>query len=37
MMMQRSEGGGVFDALDKINGETLCGCSTLAACQVCVD
>ncbi|CAK9315275.1 unnamed protein product [Citrullus colocynthis] len=29
----RSEGGGVFDALDKINGQTLCGCSTLASCQ----
>ncbi|KAI4330272.1 hypothetical protein MLD38_028572 [Melastoma candidum] len=29
----RSDGGGVFDVLDKINGQTLCGCSTLIACQ----
>lgn len=33
--MQRSDGGGVFDALDRMNGPTLCGCSTIAACQVC--
>ncbi|KAK3003544.1 hypothetical protein RJ639_019553 [Escallonia herrerae] len=29
----RSDGGGVFDAVDKINGQTLCGCSTVTACQ----
>ncbi|XP_021897628.1 PI-PLC X domain-containing protein At5g67130 [Carica papaya] len=30
----RSDGGGVFDALDRMNGQALCGCSTIAACQV---
>ncbi|XAR74003.1 hypothetical protein NMG60_11008150 [Bertholletia excelsa] len=29
----RSDGGGVFDILDRMNGQTLCGCSTLTACQ----
>ncbi|KAM7251272.1 hypothetical protein ACFE04_023155 [Oxalis oulophora] len=29
----RSDGGGVFDAVDKMNGHSLCGCSTVAACQ----
>ncbi|EXC31740.1 PI-PLC X domain-containing protein [Morus notabilis] len=29
----RSGGGGVFDAVDRMNGQTLCGCSTVAACQ----
>lgn len=29
----RNDGGGVFDALDRMNGPTLCGCSTIAACQ----
>ncbi|CAL1408635.1 unnamed protein product [Linum trigynum] len=29
----RSDGPGVFDDLDRMNGPTLCGCSTLAACQ----
>lgn len=29
----RSDGGGVFEDLDRINGMTLCGCSTIAACQ----
>ncbi|KAK3020012.1 hypothetical protein RJ639_004972 [Escallonia herrerae] len=29
----RSDGGGVFDAVDKMNGQTLCGCSTVTACQ----
>lgn len=29
----RSDGGGVFDVLDKMNGQTLCGCSTVLACQ----
>lgn len=32
--MQRSDGGGVFDILDRMNGQMLCGCSTVAACQV---
>lgn len=30
----RSDGGGVFDAVDKVNGRSLCGCNTVAACQV---
>ncbi|KAI4326083.1 hypothetical protein MLD38_031431 [Melastoma candidum] len=29
----RSDGGGVFDVLDRMNGQTLCGCRTLTACQ----
>jgi hypothetical protein len=29
----RSDGGGVFDVQDRINGVTLCGCNTIAACQ----
>ncbi|KAA8531680.1 hypothetical protein F0562_006603 [Nyssa sinensis] len=29
----RSDGGGVFDTLDRINGQTLCGCGTVTACQ----
>ncbi|KAK6116220.1 hypothetical protein DH2020_050016 [Rehmannia glutinosa] len=29
----RSDGGGVFDDLDRMNGQTLCGCSTVSACQ----
>ncbi|CAL5187868.1 unnamed protein product [Lathyrus oleraceus] len=29
----RSDGGGVFDIVDRINGHTLCGCSTVTACQ----
>nr|POE81280.1 pi-plc x domain-containing protein [Quercus suber] len=29
----RSDGGGVFDVVDRMNGPTLCGCSTLTACQ----
>ncbi|KAL1824295.1 hypothetical protein ACET3Z_011073 [Daucus carota] len=29
----RSDGGGVFDAVDEMNGHTLCGCSTVTACQ----
>ncbi|KAB1214748.1 hypothetical protein CJ030_MR5G004899 [Morella rubra] len=29
----RSDGGGVFDATDRMNGQTLCGCSTVTACQ----
>ncbi|KAL6530152.1 hypothetical protein OROMI_028797 [Orobanche minor] len=30
----RSDGGGVFDELDGINGQTLCGCTTVSACQL---
>ncbi|KAK4262312.1 hypothetical protein QN277_027888 [Acacia crassicarpa] len=30
----RSDGGGVFDVVDKMNGHSLCGCSTITACQV---
>ncbi|KAL7232294.1 hypothetical protein ACSBR2_010339 [Camellia fascicularis] len=30
----RSDRGGVFDALDRMNGQALCGCSSVAACQV---
>ncbi|XP_058777987.1 PI-PLC X domain-containing protein At5g67130-like [Vicia villosa] len=29
----RSDGGGVFDIVDRINGHTLCGCNTVAACE----
>ncbi|CAO2830915.1 unnamed protein product [Amaranthus hypochondriacus] len=29
----RSDGPGVFDILDRMNGQTLCGCSTVTACQ----
>ncbi|CDP17722.1 unnamed protein product [Coffea canephora] len=29
----RSAGGGVFDAVDRMNGRTLCGCTTVTACQ----
>ncbi|KAM0970742.1 hypothetical protein ACFX13_019022 [Malus domestica] len=29
----RSDGGGVFDAVDRMNGQVLCGCSTVSACQ----
>lgn len=32
--LQRSDGGGVFEILDRMNGPVLCGCETLAACQV---
>ncbi|KAE9614300.1 putative PLC-like phosphodiesterase, TIM beta/alpha-barrel domain-containing protein [Lupinus albus] len=30
----RSDGGGVFDIVDKMNGHSLCGCTTVTACQV---
>ncbi|ONK70329.1 uncharacterized protein A4U43_C05F32610 [Asparagus officinalis] len=30
----RSDGGGIFDIQDRINGLNLCGCKTIAACQV---
>lgn len=29
----RSDGGGVFDTLDHMNGQTLCGCSSVIACE----
>ncbi|KAK6923059.1 hypothetical protein RJ641_011363 [Dillenia turbinata] len=29
----RSDGGGVFDAVDRMNGQTICGCSTVTSCQ----
>ncbi|KAK9135931.1 hypothetical protein Syun_015261 [Stephania yunnanensis] len=29
----RSGGQGVFDAIDKMNGQNLCGCNTVMACQ----
>ncbi|KAJ7952835.1 PI-PLC X domain-containing protein [Quillaja saponaria] len=29
----RSDGGGIFDIVDKMNGQALCGCSTVTACQ----
>ncbi|CAL5326233.1 PI-PLC X domain-containing protein At5g67130-like [Camellia sinensis] len=29
----RSDGGGVFDASDRMNGQALCGCSSVTACQ----
>ncbi|CAN8264134.1 unnamed protein product [Cochlearia groenlandica] len=29
----RSDGGGVFDILDRMNGPVICGCESLAACQ----
>ncbi|XP_052195903.1 PI-PLC X domain-containing protein At5g67130 [Diospyros lotus] len=29
----RSDGRGVFDVLDRMNGQTLCGCSSITACQ----
>ncbi|PWA41059.1 PLC-like phosphodiesterases superfamily protein [Artemisia annua] len=29
----RSDGGGVFDALDKMNGQSLCGCASITACE----
>ncbi|XP_027078215.1 PI-PLC X domain-containing protein At5g67130 [Coffea arabica] len=29
----RSDGGGVFDAVDRMNGQALCGCTVITACQ----
>ncbi|KAM0032252.1 putative PLC-like phosphodiesterase, TIM beta/alpha-barrel domain superfamily [Helianthus debilis subsp. tardiflorus] len=29
----RSDGGGAFEALDRMNGQTLCGCASVASCQ----
>ncbi|KAF6143963.1 hypothetical protein GIB67_017571, partial [Kingdonia uniflora] len=30
----RSDGEGVFDAVDRMNGQALCGCPTVTTCQV---
>lgn len=30
---QRSYGGGTFQAIDKLNGELICGCSDISQCQ----
>lgn len=32
--MQRSEGGGSFQAVDTLNGKLLCGCDDVHTCQV---
>lgn len=32
--MQRSEGGGSFEAVDMLNGRLLCGCDDVHACLV---
>ena len=34
-LMQRSEGGGAFEAVDTLNGELLCGCNDVHSCVVC--
>ena len=31
--LQRSEGGGAFEAVDMLNGELLCGCDDVHACE----
>lgn len=33
-VMQRSEGGGSFQATDTLNGELICGCNDVHACVV---
>ena len=33
-MMQRSEGGGSFQAIDTMNAKLLCGCDDIHACVV---
>ena len=32
--MQRSDGRGAFQAVDKLNGKLLCGCDDVNACVV---
>jgi len=32
--VQRSEGGGSFEAVDTLNGKLLCGCDDVRACVV---
>lgn len=32
--MQRSDGGGAFLAVDRLNGRLLCGCDDVHACMV---
>lgn len=32
--MQRSDGGGTFQAVDMLNGKSLCGCDDVQACVV---
>ena len=32
--MQRSDGDGVFDVQDRINGRTLCDCDSIVVCEV---
>jgi len=34
MGLQRSEGGGSFQAVDLLNGKLLCGCDDIHACVV---
>lgn len=34
MYVQRSEGGGAFEALDMLNGQLLCGYDNVYACKV---
>jgi hypothetical protein len=33
-LFQRSDGGGVFQAIDLLNGRLLCGCKDVKACVV---
>lgn len=32
--MQRSDGGGSFQAVDMLNGKLMCGCDDVHACMV---
>ena len=34
IIMQRSDGGGSFEAVDMLNGKLLCGCDDVHACVV---